>query len=468
MTPGFLAHPTAKSPVTGTLLGFFADIHALSERGTPQHLVALRALRTAYAFLITTTALAAVLWVTGVARRAGTIRSVSVIASVAIGVSVVGITSQLFVGYGFLSFINGIAFLLIVLVGFDFVFGDLLLRPISPVLLALVTCGLAGAWWGVAPLAAGVFLVIISDSRIRAEIRTSVRTRKRVMSVVLTCLGIATLVWTWEMSLGFGIETGHTGSAGTVPIVDTPWILPIMLVAAVLVRPIDGRLGRGSRRTRAPLVLLVVYVVGVWGISWLKYAEPRYAAFKILALLSIVCLVGLGVLLVENARRLGGHAVLVGLGFVVFWSGAVHESYNGIRGPGLGTTTTSVQAKVLDVLEKHPGKKIVCLHQNEEKKIDAYLCSRLAGAFAPGMSPLLDAWLSALLNSDISPNGLPMPQEQHVGARVLREFGRDTSSPRLVVILIDGDAVRGPTTELGPDFWWVGDLEWSEFEIEYL
>ena len=131
MTPGFLAHPTAKSPVTGTLLGFFADIHALSERGTPQHLVALRALRTAYAFLITTTALAAVLWVTGVARRAGTIRSVSVIASVAIGVSVVGITSQLFVGYGFLSFINGIAFLLIVLVGFDFVFGDLLLRPIS-------------------------------------------------------------------------------------------------------------------------------------------------------------------------------------------------------------------------------------------------------------------------------------------------------------------------------------------------
>lgn len=467
MTPGFLAHPTAKSPVTGALLGVVADVHALSERGTPQHLVALRALRTAYALIITMSALAAALWVGRVARRSAVRRSTGFLVVVLVGTVMAGIASQLFVAYGFFSFIAGITVLLTVILGFELVFGDNESEPAAVVPLIVVTCGLAGAWWGVAPLAGCLLLVLISDSKLRAHLRASTSVGTRVIRVVLVCSGVTTLAWTWVMSLGFGIETGHTGSTGTLPIIDTAWILPILLVVGLLVlRGNDSRRLQNAR-LRAPVLLLAAYVVGVWSISWLKYAEPRYAAWKILALLSIVALVGTGVLLVEHVHRVGSRSVMVALVFLVFWSGVVHESYNGIRGPGLGDTTTSVQAKILDALNRHPGKKIACLHQSDEEKVAAYLCSRLASAFTPGFSPVLDAWQGALLNPDISPNGVLIPRDRHVGTRVLSELGEKASSTALVVVLLGGDRSRGPITDLGPDFWWVTELKWSEIEVEY-
>lgn len=467
MTPGFLAHPTAKSPVTGALLGFVADVHALSERGAPQHLAALRALRTAYALVITMSALAAALWVSRVARRSAVRKSLGLLVIVLVGTVMAGTASQLFVAYGFFSFIVGITFLLTVILGFELVFADHEHEPAAVVPLILVTCGLAGAWWGVAPLAAGLLLILISDAKLRAQLRALTSVGTRAVQVVLACFGITTLAWTWVMSLGFGIETGHTGSTGTVPIVDTAWILPILIVVGLLVlRGSDSR-RLHNPRLRSPLLLLAAYVVGVWGISWLKYAEARYAALKILALLSIVALVGMGVLLMEHLHRVGSQSTIVALVFLVFWSGVVHESYNGIRGPGLGDTTTSVQAKVLDALNRHPEKKIVCLHQSDEGKVAAYLCSRLASAFTPGFSPVLDAWQGALLNPDISPNGVLIPRDRHVGTRVLNELGKDASSADLVVVLMGGDPSRGPITDLGPDYWWVTELKWSEIEVEY-
>lgn len=153
---------------------------------------------------------------------------------------------------------------------------------------------------------------------------------------------------------------------------------------------------------------------------------------------------------------------------VLLWSSVVHESHNGFRGPGLSTSATTFQAKILNVLEGSPEKQVVCLHQDPSQVIPAYLCSRLSAAFSPGRSGALAEWMGALLNSDISPNGVLIPNHEHVGTRVLSRLRQDIPGSNLVVILIGGDETQGVVTDLGPDFWWVQELNWSEIQVAHL
>jgi len=214
--------------------------------------------------------------------------------------------------------------------------------------------------------------------------------------------------------------------------------------------------------------LVAVYAVTVWLTSMLEHAEPRYAAFKILVLLSLLTMVGFAATLVESFERLGRESLVVGLAMVLLGSSVVHESHNGFRGPGLTNSTATVQAKILDVLSGHPDKQVICLHQDMSQVISAYLCSRLSAAFSPGRSQALAEWTGALLNSDISPNGVLIPNEKHEGSRVLARLRQDVSNSNLAVILIGGDKTRGVVTDLGPNFWWVQELNWSEIQTVYL
>ena len=179
-------------------------------------------------------------------------------------------------------------------------------------------------------------------------------------------------------------------------------------------------------------------------------------------------MVGLGVVLVERVSILGKQTVLAGLALVLLWSSAVHESHNGIRGPGRSSTDTTFQSRILETLDLTPDAKVVCLHQNPELRIQAYLCSRLAASFSPGRSEALNEWVGAILNSDSSPNGVEISRENHVGTQVLIRFQEELAEQDVVVILIGGNRAEGVLKDLGPDFWWVQELNWAEIRAVYL
>jgi hypothetical protein len=467
MTTDFLAHPTAKSPVTGTTLGFVSDVYWVARSNVPEHLLAIRALRTAYALIISLTAVTAGVWVSVVAHQAKVNQWLSAVASTTIGMAMLGSSLFLFTGIGFFSFINGVLFCLVVALGCEVAFSHHGLTRGAESVLLLVVSGMAGAWWGVAPVAAVLVALVVTSAGFRQR-WTSKSIRDVVPHVVVNCLAVATLLWTWHMSMGTGIEIGHVGSTGTVPIVGTSWFPLILLAVAVLTsrsRPFNAG---ASFRKRMLFPVIAVYAAAVWLTSMFEYAEPRYAAFKILVLLSLLSMAGFGAVLVESLARLGRESLVVGLALVLLWSSAVHESHNGFRGPGLSASTATSQAKILDVLEDSPEKQVVCLHQDPSQVIPAYLCSRLSAAFSPGRSRALAEWTGALLNSDISPNGVLIPKEEHVGSRVLSRLRSDVPNLNLVVILIGGDETQGVVTDLGPDFWWVQELNWSEIQVAHL
>jgi hypothetical protein len=242
----------------------------------------------------------------------------------------------------------------------------------------------------------------------------------------------------------------------------------MLLSVAALTVPSWSFNTRFTFRRRMLFPAVAVYGAAIWFSSVFETAEPRYAAFKIIVLLSLLAMVGFGVLLVESFTRLGRESLVVGLALVLLWSSVVHESHNGFRGPGLNASSATFQARLLDVLDAQPKKQVVCLHQDPSLVVSAYLCSRLSAAFSPGRALALSEWMGALLNSDISPNGVIIPEEDHVGSRVLSRLRQDVPNSNLVVILIGGDKNLGVVTNLGPDFWWVEELNWAEIQIAYL
>jgi len=186
--------------------------------------------------------------------------------------------------------------------------------------------------------------------------------------------------------MGRRIEVGQIGVTGTVPIIETVWFRIIFLVVYALFARAANHLDEW--RKPAFHLLLALYVALIWLISMLEYAEPRYAAHKIFVLLSLLTMAGLGVVLVEQAPRVGRQAALAGVAPVLIWSSVVHESHNGIRGLSRASTNTSatVQSRILEILDDNPQANIVCLHQDPDLRISAYLCSRLAASFSPGPS----------------------------------------------------------------------------------
>ena len=467
MTTDFLAHPTAKSPVTGTTLGFVSDVYWVMRSNVPEHLLAIRALRAAYALIISLTAIAAGVWVSVVAHRINMSPWLRAFASTVVSVVALGSVLFLFTGIGFFSFINGVLFCLVVILGCEVAFSQRSLTRGAESVLLLVVSGMAGAWWGVAPVA----MVLVASVATSAGFRqrwTSKSISDVVPHVVVKVLAAATLLWTWHMSMGTEIEISHIGSTGTVPIVDTSWFPLILLAVALLTARSSSFSYQASFRQRMLFPVLAVYAAAVWLMSMFEYAEPRYAAFKILVLLSLLAMVGFGALLVESFTRLGRESLVVGFALVLLWSSVVHESHNGFRGPGLSDSTATFQAKVLEILATEPKKQIACLHQEPSKVISAYLCTRLSAAFSPGRAQALNEWMGALLNSDISPNGLLIPQEDHVGSRVLSRIRQDVPNSNLVVILVGGDETQGVVTDLGLDFWWVQELNWSEIQVAHL
>lgn len=465
MTTDYLAHPTAKSPVTGTTLGFVADVYWMSQSDVPSHLLALRALRSAYALIISMTAVAVGVWVSAVAVRVKTSRSLTAIASLVAAAAVLGSSLFLFTGLGFFSFINGVFFAFVVIVGFEIAYSQTALSWRNEGVLALVLSGLAGAWWGVAPLVAALVLIVVTTPQARIRWRGLSRL-DRIQHLGMWLLSLMTLIWTWDISMGRKLGISQIGSTGTVPIVETTWFPVIFLTVVALVARVADY--HSNWRRRVFHLLLALYVAIVWLLSMVKYTEPRYAAFKIVVLLSIVSMVGLAVVVVERVHQLGWQAVLAGLALVLLWSSVVHESHNGVRGTGRESSAATVQSRILETLNRDPQAKIVCLHQDPELKIAAYLCSRLSASFSPGRSRALNEWTGALLNSDISPNGIQISREDHVGTRVLARFGEELKESDVVVILIGGNESDDVVRDLGPDFWWVQELNWSEIETVHL
>ena len=463
MTTDYLAHPTAKSPVTGTALGFVSDVYWIAQSDTPGHLLALRALRSAYALIIVLSAMAAAAWVSVVAARAKVSSWFGFVASLMVAVAVLGSSLFLFTGVGFFSFINGILFAFVAVLGLEVAYFGPALTWRAEGILLLVLAGSAGAWWGVAPLAAVLIVVVATTPSIGNRFGGQSRL-DRIQYLGAWLFSLSTLLWTWDVSMGRRIEVGQIGATGTVPIVETAWFPIIFLVVAVLVVRAADHFDEWRRR--AFHLLLAWYVALIWLLSMLEYAEPRYAAYKILVLLSLLTMVGLGVVLVERAPRFGHEAALAGLALVLLWSSVVHESHNGIRGLGRieANNSAAVQSRILETLNDNPQTKIVCLHQDPDLRISAYLCSRLAASFSPGPSQALNEWTGALLNSDISPNGIEMSREDHVGSRVLTRFRNELAEQDVVVILIGGNSAEGVTKDLGPDFWWVQELNWAEIQ----
>jgi len=465
MTTDFVAHPTAMSPVTASTLGFISDVYWVAQSQTPGHLLALQALRGAYALVIMLSSVAASVWISVVAIRVKASVWLGYVASLVVATAVLGSSTFLFLGVGFFSFMNAILFAICAVIGFEVAYSQTTVKGQLHRVLILVLAGFAGAWWGVAPLAVLLVVVVMTTPGERSRWGEWFKVKK-LQNLGIWTLSSATLLWTWDISIGREIEVGYIGLTGTVPLVGMSWFPIILLVVAALIMQTTDH--PGDWRRRVFHLLLALYVVAIWLLSMLSYAEPRYAAFKILVLLSFLMMVGLGVVLVERVSILGKQTVLAGLALVLLWSSAVHESHNGIRGPGRSSTETTFQSRILETLDLTPDAKVVCLHQNPELRIQAYLCSRLAASFSPGRSEALNEWVGAILNSDISPNGVEISRENHVGTQVLIRFQEELAEQDVVVILIGGNRAEGVLKDLGPDFWWVQELNWAEIQAVYL
>lgn len=459
------------SPVSGSTLGFVSDVYWLSQFNVPEHLLALRALRSAYALISSLSAIAAGVWVSVVASRAGISRWLNCVASVVVSVAVLGSSLFLFTGVGFFSFINVFMFALVTSVGLEVAYSREALTRQAETVLVLVLCGLGGVWMGASP--AALVLVVVVATTPGVGKRWGAQSRFGLtQQVVVWLLALAIPFWTWNELIGIRDKSiGKDAVAlisltGTVPIVGTAWIPIILFVVAALVTRLSGH--AADWRKRSLFSLLALYAAAIWLVSMLQYAEPRYAALKILLLLSLLAMSGLGIVLVERVAQLGWQAVLVGLALLLFWSSLVHESHNGIRGIGKNGSTETVQSRILETLSEDPRANIACLHQDPDLRIAAYLCSRLAASISSGQSTALWSWAEALLNSDSSPNGVELPRTELAGSEVLARLRDDRVELRLVLIIIGGDRDAGVKRDLGPDFWWVQELDWSQIRTVYL
>ena len=458
--PSFLTF--SNSPVTSVLLGVAADAYRFSHPNLPDHLLGLRALRASYAILISLSVLSAMLWVTSSARRASAPRLLTLLSGIATVVIAYGTIAYIFVGFGFLSFINAIWLCLVIVIMFGVVPArNRQQNPLELALVLVLAAGLAGAWWGMVFFAPLPWLALMVNAVRLGNWSLTSRFGKRLVGT-LGVLGALTILMVWYFTSGAEVNFAVLGFTGTVPLINTAW-LPVTFLSVAFSLSRFGLNSDNESSKGRPLTLLslTMYASAVWLFSVYRYAEPRYAANKIMTMVSIIAMIGLLVALVERWQSHGVSVLMIGIALVALQSQVVHESNLGMGGPALSERTDTNAALILQALERFPDKSVVCLHQKPELQIRAYLCSRFATAFNPGRSPALTQWTGAILDSDMSPNGRTLTREQHIGTTVLKLLEEEGLQKDLVVILIGGDGSVSGLVDLGPDFWWVQELDFN-------
>jgi len=466
-----ITHPTAKSPAIGPFTGLVSYI---SNFGTNSfndrpHVLALETIRNCFAILIMSAALVAGAVANNLLqlRPSNKFNFIWIVVPFAL-IAEAMIFTSLFVEHGFLSYMCAIVFALMV---FQWSTSSRFLEEqmnhhnaFVGVLLAL---GVSSSWWGAAPVGALMVVFILGAYWKSSKGQTWVRLFF-ASTLLLTALIILNQLR--NLIVGNSIPSWVFAATGTVPQLTPLAIIALLLTVLATMETKALKIHADEKRklsiSEFLLITITIYAMSIWATSVIRTGMENYAAYKIIYILLPLLVPFAFVIAARFKSNAGTGGELLKLSTVFFIIALLSSGWIYLRGPQL-FDSSAYRGHIVKALDDDPNAIVLCLHSNDESRIQAYVCSRFAQALSRSESVFTNSWLNAVVYPDRTPNGIMVPEEQTSGGRAVIELKKLLEGGnREVSIVVFPDSQFDPATyEWGDDFWWLKNIPWSQVTI---
>jgi hypothetical protein len=375
--------------------------------------------------------------------------------------------TSLFYEHGFLSYMGAIIFGLLI---FEYSVSHRATQSNSPrfftIMVVLLALGVSSHWWGTAPVGALIALIVMYGY-VRRQF--SLNAANYVFIGCVLVLSVAVLNQLRDLIVGNTIPTWVFAATGTVPLPSPLAVLTMLVVVALVIEhrilqgsEEDGKVGLGEQF----LVIVSIYAMTIWAASVIRTGSENYAANKMVYMLLPLSAPLWFMLALRMSKHRGMATSLLWLVTVFFSVAFLSSSWMYLQGVQLGSASLA-KSQVVKALDEDSDAIVLCLHSNEESRIQAYVCSRFAQGLSRSESPLSSSWLNAVVYPDRTPNGIMVPEEETSGGRALIELRKTLAEgQRNVSIVVFPDVEFDPSSfEWDDNFWWLKDVPWQEVTI---
>jgi hypothetical protein len=466
-----LTHPTAKSPAIGPFTGlvsYISNFGTNSFNGRP-HVLALETTRNCFAILIMSAALVSGAIVNNLfqLRPSNKFNCVWIVTPFALLAEAMIFTS-LFVEHGYLSYMCAIVFVLMIFQwSTSSRFFEEQMSHHNAFVGALLALGVSSSWWGAAPVGALMVVFVLGVYWKSNNDKLWVRL---LLASTLLLTALVILNQLRNLIVGISIPSWVFAATGTVPQLSPLAIIALLLTVLATIETKVLQLHPGLNRKLSSgeflLITITIYAMSIWATSVLRTGVENYAAYKIIYILLPLIIPFAFTLITRVKSNAGTSGELLKLSTVFFVIALLSSSWIYLRGPQLSDSSV-YRGQIVKALDDDPNAIVLCLHSNDESRIQAYVCSRFAQGLSRSESTFTNSWLNAVVYPDRTPNGVMVPEDQTSGGRAVIELKKLLGEGnREVSIVVFPDSQFDPATyEWGDDFWWLKNIPWSQVTI---
>jgi hypothetical protein len=466
-----LTHPTAKSPAIGPFTGlvsYISNFGTNSFNGRP-HVLALETTRNCFAILIMSAALVSGAIVNNLfqIRPSSKLNFVWLVVPFALIAEAMVFTS-LFVEHGYLSYMCAIVFVLMIFqCSTSSQFLEEQMSHHNAIVGVLLALGVSSSWWGTAPVGA---LMVVFILRIYWKSNNDKIWVRFLLASTLLLTTLIILNQLRNLIVGNSIPSWVFAVTGTVPQLSPLAIIALLLtvLATIETKVLQVHPGLKPKLFLGEflLITITIYAMIIWSTSVIRTGVENYAAYKIIYILLPLIIPFAFILITQVRSNAGTSGELLKLSTVFFSIALLSSGWIYLRGPQLSDSSV-YRSQVVKALDGDPNAIVLCLHSNDESRIQAYVCSRFAQGLSRSESAFTNSWLNAIVYPDRTPNGVTVPEDQTSGGRAVIELKKLLEEgTREVSIVVFPDSQFDPATyEWGDDFWWLKNIPWNQVTI---
>ena len=464
-------HPTAQSPAVGPIIAFMSAFTRIGNKSVEAqpHVLALETVRNTFAFLIISASITA-----GAISRNVRLRikhrpkTADAFTVFFCAIAEFMLFNILFFQHGFLSFMGAAVFALLALEfctssqNNDAVF-------YSCATISLLLIGIGSSWWGTTPVSAVLLFGLLIG--LIKRYKTDPRTIKFSFTFCAITGGLVLNQMRDLILHGSSTLTNAVRATGTVEELSPLGIVVVIgIIFAGISRSVfNSDSKEDSEYLSANLLLTAsaIFAMAIWIMSFLQTGMPNYAAYKIiyfLILLAIPVAFSFSTFGTQSSWKIASISQPI---FIFFLIGMISTSFLFIKLPS-PAPSTSWRSQIIKALDSSPNAIVMCVHSDEQNRIQAYVCSRFAQALSRSESSLTSNWMQAIVYpTNPGLDGVDIPREETSGGLALKGFNESVvDSKRPISVVVFPDFNFNPAIfEWGPEFWWLREIQWNQVHL---
>ena len=464
-------HPTAQSPAVGPIIAFISAFTRIGNKSVEArpHLLALETVRNTFAFLIISASITAGAISRNVRLRIRhRLKTADTFIVFFCAIAEFMLFNILFFQHGFLSFMGAAVFALLAL---EFCTSsqnnDAAIYHFATIGLLLI--GIGSSWWGTTPVSAVLLFILVCGliKRYKTDPRT-------IRSSVIFCTITGGLVLNQMRDLIFHGSSTLTNAVRATGTVEELSPLGIVVVIGIIFAGIsrsvfnsDSKAGSEYLNANLLLATAAIFAMAIWIMSFLQTGMPNYAAYKIiyfLILLAVPVAFSFSTFGKQSSWKITSISQPI---FIFFLIGTISTTFLYIKLPS-PAPVTSWKSQIIKALDSSPNSIVMCVHSDEQNRIQAYVCSRFAQALSRSESSLTYNWMQAIVYpTNPGLDGVDIPREETSGGLALKAFNESiVESKRPISVVVFPDFNFDPVTfEWDPDFWWLREIQWNHVHL---